>query len=111
MVSGWFCNRLPKRHSVNLHLVIGFVSDKDIHRIFQYMPLKANYYFVRLSVPRTMDETVLASLAHANGYKGQAYSGIKDAFDAVKNAAGKNDLVIITGSNFLVADFLSMRDE
>ena len=74
----------------------------------KYMPEQAVYYFVRLSVPRTMDENELASKAKEYGLKGNAYKNMQDACNAVKAAAGKDDLVIITGSNFLVADFLNM---
>jgi dihydrofolate synthase/folylpolyglutamate synthase len=93
----------------NLHLVIGFVNDKDIHAILKYMPSHASFYFTRLSVPRTMDESELAAEAQHYGYKGKAFVNVKDAFEAVKKKAEINDLVIITGSNFLVADFLTMK--
>ena len=90
-----------------LHLVIGFVNDKDIREILKYMPLKAAYYFTRLSVPRTLDETELAGTARRYRIKGQAYPHVSEAFDAARKNAGNNDLILITGSNFLVADFLA----
>ena len=95
----------------NLHLVLGFVNDKDIREILKYMPSHASFYFTRLSVPRSMDELELAALAQRFGYKGKAFANVKDAFSAVKKKADINDLVIITGSNFLVADFLLMKNE
>jgi dihydrofolate synthase/folylpolyglutamate synthase len=93
-----------------LHLVIGFVNDKDVRQIMKFMPSRATFYFVRLSVPRTMNEMELASLANRYGLKGQAFGGIREATEACMKKAGMNDLVIITGSNFLVADFLTMKN-
>jgi dihydrofolate synthase/folylpolyglutamate synthase len=90
-----------------LHLVIGFVNDKDVHGIMKFLPIRAAYYFVRLSVPRTMDEKEMFLLAAKNGLRGKAYRGIADAYAAVMEKAGKDDLIVITGSNFLVADFLN----
>jgi dihydrofolate synthase / folylpolyglutamate synthase len=91
-----------------LHMVIGFVNDKDVHEILKFMPSRANYYFVRLSVPRTMNEMTLATEAKKYGLKGQTFADIRDAYDAVNRNAAKEDMVIVTGSNFLVADFLSL---
>ena len=93
----------------NLHLVLGFVNDKDIGEILKHMPTHAAYYFVRLSVPRTMDESELATMAQRFGCKGKTFTNIKDAFEDALNQAAINDLVVVTGSNFLVADFLTMK--
>ncbi|HJZ40683.1 MAG TPA: folylpolyglutamate synthase/dihydrofolate synthase family protein [Bacteroidales bacterium] len=95
----------PHEH---LHIILGFVNDKDIHEIFNYLPEEAAFYFTRLSVPRTMSENDLASLANNNGFTGQSFTHVKDAFEAAKEKAGINDLILITGSNFLVADFLTI---
>jgi dihydrofolate synthase/folylpolyglutamate synthase len=95
----------------NLHLVLGFVNDKDIREILKYMPSHASFYFTRLSVPRSMDELELVALAQRYGYRGKSFANVKDAFSAVKEKAAADDLVIITGSNFLVADFLTMSNE
>jgi dihydrofolate synthase/folylpolyglutamate synthase len=92
----------------NLHLIIGFVSDKDVNEILQFMPKKANYYFTRLSVPRTMNENSLAKLASRYQLNGLAYKDITDAFKAAKENAGLHDLIFITGSTFLVGDFLKI---
>jgi dihydrofolate synthase/folylpolyglutamate synthase len=91
-----------------LHMIIGFVNDKDVDGIMKYLPSKANYYFVRLSVPRTMDETELSGIAAGYNLKGDVFSGVSEAYKAAISVAGKEDLVLITGSNFLVADFLSI---
>jgi dihydrofolate synthase / folylpolyglutamate synthase len=91
----------------NLHLVMGFVNDKDIDQIIQYWPKNAFYYFTRLSVPRTMDQHDLVNLALRKGYKGEVFSHVSEALAAAKKKASTDDLLVITGSNFLVADALA----
>jgi len=91
-----------------LHIILGFVSDKDTGSILGFLPADASYYFTRLSVPRTMDEKELASRAHDNGLMGPSFPRIAEAFAAMKKNAGPNDLGLVTGSTFLVADFLRL---
>jgi dihydrofolate synthase/folylpolyglutamate synthase len=92
-----------------LHMIIGFVNDKDIESMLVLLPPKADYYFARLSVPRTMDEKLLESRAYALGIKGTSFISVKEAYANLKDKTGINDLVVITGSTFLVADFLSLN--
>jgi dihydrofolate synthase/folylpolyglutamate synthase len=105
----WVLQQVNDTPFKRLHLIIGFVNDKDTAAILKTMPANALYYFVRLSVPRTMDETVLASQAAHSGLKGHAYSGISGAYEAAIQNAEKEDLIVVTGSNFLVADFLELE--
>jgi dihydrofolate synthase/folylpolyglutamate synthase len=92
-----------------LHMIIGFVNDKDVDSMLSLLPRDADYYFARLSVPRTMDEKVLESKALAAGIKGISFPSVKEAYAGLHDKTGPNDLVVITGSTFLVADFLSMN--
>jgi dihydrofolate synthase/folylpolyglutamate synthase len=93
----------------NLHLVISFVSDKDVHAILSQLPVNARYYFTRSSVPRSMDHHELKQLADRYGLKGESYSGVEKAMQAARVNAGPNDLVLVTGSMFLLADFLVLQ--
>ena len=92
-----------------LHMIIGFVNDKDIESMLLLLPPDAVYYFARLSVPRTLDEKVLESRASALGIKGTSFPSVKEAYSGLKDKTGINDLVVITGSTFLVADFLTLN--
>ncbi|MCF8223020.1 MAG: bifunctional folylpolyglutamate synthase/dihydrofolate synthase [Bacteroidales bacterium] len=94
----------------NLHFILGVVSDKDIAGMLDIMPRNARYYFTKASVPRAMDENKLRSIAAKNLLKGEAYCTVKEAYNAAITNAGKNDLVFIGGSTFIVADFLILTD-
>jgi dihydrofolate synthase / folylpolyglutamate synthase len=90
----------------DLHMVLGFVSDKDISEILKLLPTNAIYYFASADIPRALDERELARYAAEFGLKGSAYSSVEKAFDTAINRAERNDLVFIGGSTFVVAEIL-----
>lgn len=90
----------------NIHMVIGFVSDKDIGSVFPFFPGKAKYYFTRASVPRAMDEKILMSRAREYGLEGTSYNTVDEAYKTARVAAGPDDLIFIGGSTFVVAEVL-----
>jgi dihydrofolate synthase/folylpolyglutamate synthase len=92
-----------------LHLVISFVSDKDVRAILCQLPPDAQYYFTRSSVPRSMDAGDLKKLAASFGLNGESFTTAESAVKAAKAAAGRNDLILICGSMFLLGDFLSLQ--
>ena len=87
-----------------LHFVIGMVNDKDPGKIFKLLPPKATYYFCKPDIPRGMDADELMKKGKTAGLKGRSYSSVKEALTAAKNAAGKDDLVFVGGSTFVVAE-------
>lgn len=89
-----------------LHIVYGCVNDKDYGSILDMLPKDACYYFTRPSVERGLDETTLASTAELHGRHGDSYSDVMSALAAARQASSVTDLIIVTGSIFLVADLL-----
>jgi|LSQX01.1.fsa_nt_gb dihydrofolate synthase/folylpolyglutamate synthase len=96
--------QLVKLPAERIHIVIGFVADKDLSMILPLFPKKASYYFTRASVPRALDEKILKSIAADYGLLGNSFDNVAEALDsAVVNAGGK-DVIFIGGSTFVVAD-------
>jgi len=89
--------------STGLHMVIGFVSDKDLSEILPLLPKKAKYYFTRAEVERALDENLLKMKAGEYGLEGKSYATVKEALAAARTAAATSDLVFVGGSNFIVA--------
>ena len=90
----------------NLHFVYGTVADKDISPVLSLLPKNANYYFCKADIPRGLDAKALKQQAAKHKLKGEAYPSIKDAFRAAKSNAGKKDMVLVSGSVFVVAELL-----
>jgi dihydrofolate synthase/folylpolyglutamate synthase len=87
-----------------LHIVLGFVNDKDLGSVLPLFPTKAIYYFTKAYVPRALDEVKLKSEAAKYGLNGESYPNVKDALDCAKARAERTDLIFIGGSTFIVAE-------
>lgn len=87
-----------------LHFVIGFVKDKDVAAVLQLFPTDASYYFTNAHIPRAMLVAELAEKASLAGLVGNCYDEVNTAIAAAKNNANENDVIMICGSFFLLAE-------
>lgn len=92
---------IPK---VSLHLILGFVNDKDLNSVLPLFPSDAKYYFTKASVPRALNEEMLKAEAARFGLEGDSYPDVKTALDHAMAAAAESDMIFIGGSTFIVAD-------
>ena len=93
------------RHKFDrLHIVLGFVSDKDVGGILEMFPKEASYYFVKPDIPRGMDAEALRKLALERGIDGKTYASVKQGLEAAKSNAEPEDMIFVGGSNFVVAE-------
>ncbi|MEC8830789.1 MAG: folylpolyglutamate synthase/dihydrofolate synthase family protein, partial [Bacteroidota bacterium] len=65
--------QVAKQKFNNLHMVVGFVNDKDVKSVLSLFPKNASYYFVRPNIPRGMDTVKLQELAKEEGVVGDVY--------------------------------------
>ncbi len=87
-----------------LHLVIGFVKDKDVEGILSLLPKTAEYYFTRAKTSRALKENDLADLAKNHGLKGKAFENVNIALKEALTHAAKQDLILVCGSVFLAGE-------
>jgi dihydrofolate synthase / folylpolyglutamate synthase len=99
-------NQLHRISNSVLHMIIGFVNDKDLKSVLPLFPANAIYYFTKASVPRALDEQILMSEAANYGLHGQSYADIKSALTEARNNAKKSDTIFIGGSTFIVAEVI-----
>jgi len=99
-------NQLAKIKYNRLHIVLGFVSDKDLSSVLPLFPGKATYYFTKASVPRALDEKILMAEAAQWNLKGTSFPDVPSAVKAARANASDSDLIFIGGSTFVVADAL-----
>ena len=90
----------------NLHLIYGCVNDKDFHHILRMLPQECTtYYYTQPSVPRGLAVGQLSEAAAELGMAGAAFLHVGEAIAAARRAADpEHDMVLVTGSIFLVAD-------
>jgi len=98
--------QIRNQEFADLHLVIGFVKEKNLEQILPLFPKTAHYYFCRPNIARGLDEESLKARAAEYGLIGNAYSSVDQAFKSALKAAKKTDFVFIGGSTFVVAEIV-----
>lgn len=87
-----------------LHIILGFVKDKNLDAILPLFPKNAEYYFCRPDIPRGLDVEILQQKAKVFGLKGKWYTSVADAYDTALKNADATDFLFIGGSTFTVAE-------
>ncbi|WP_128543426.1 bifunctional folylpolyglutamate synthase/dihydrofolate synthase [Larkinella soli] len=95
---------LTKQQFKNLHIITGFVKDKDLTRVLVLFPFNATYYFCEPTIPRALPSGELAGLFNQNGIFGKVYSDVNEALSEAKRLAGPEDIILITGSTYVIAE-------
>jgi len=108
-VGGWqYLSRRLKSIDGTLHMIIGFVNDKDVSHILEMMPKTARYYLTNAQIERAMPVDQLAKIAAECGLVGEKYPSVEDAYKTALANATPTDTIFIGGSTFIVADLLAL---
>ena len=97
-------HQLQQQRFEDLHIVLGFVKDKNLDSILPLFPKKANYYFAKPNILRGLDVEVLEMNAKEHGLLGSSFESVERAYKAAIKSASKNDFIFIGGSTFTVAE-------
>jgi dihydrofolate synthase/folylpolyglutamate synthase len=99
-------HQIKREDYKKLHIILGFVKGKKVQKLINYLPSDANLYFTSPNLDRGMQ-------------KGELSKNIRKSFNfdenprsqflKVKNIASTDDLIIITGSNFLINDIINEK--
>jgi len=103
---GYVIGQITRIHKNRLHMIIGFVNDKDLSSVLNLFPKDAIYYFTKASVPRALNESILKSEAEKYHLNGGCFPDVKSALTAAEKSASPDDMIFIGGSTFVVADIL-----
>ncbi|MGZ5287274.1 MAG: bifunctional folylpolyglutamate synthase/dihydrofolate synthase, partial [Flavisolibacter sp.] len=87
-----------------LRIVIGMVRDKDVDEVLKMLPPGAQYYFTQSKIPRALDAMQLKQKAAGLNLEGNTYEDVNQALGEALKESAKDDLVIVCGSIFLVAE-------
>jgi dihydrofolate synthase/folylpolyglutamate synthase len=97
-------SHLDQLHYRQLHIVLGMVKDKDIDKVLALLPKNAVYYFTQAHIPRALDKHQLQTQAQAFHLSGMVFENVNLALKRAFDSASPNDIVIVCGSIFLVAE-------
>ena len=98
--------QLNEESYVELHVVLGFVNDKNLESVLSLFPKKARYYFCKPKIDRGLDANDIKDEALIYGLNGQVYSSVYEAYSTALKEASSSDLIYIGGSSFVVAEVL-----
>ena len=90
-----------------LHLVLGFMADKDVQTMLKMMPKKARFYFTQAQTSRSMSAEELRNQAREIGLNGRIYNNVADAYEKAKYKASPYCTVYVGGSMYVLAELLT----
>lgn len=85
-----------------LHIIYGTSADKDAQAIVQLFPADAKLYFTEFTNERSMKAEALKQL----NPKAQVFTAAQEALTCAKENANPYDLILVTGSFFLLGDLV-----
>lgn len=88
----------------NLFFVLGMSKDKDVGAVLTLFPKEAQYIFCEAHIPRAMSAEELGRKARIFGLEGEVVPDVNQALKKALSIAGKDDLVFVGGSTFVVAE-------
>lgn len=102
---------LQQQHQCDLHIVFGMVNDKDVDVVLPLLPANAAFYFTqahtRRAIPAAELQAMWRTLHHElPDTRSGAYNDVPAAVAAALAAAGKQSVVFIGGSNYVVGEAL-----
>lgn len=106
--SGWeqMLQQLKRQKYDKLHMVLGFMADKDVATMLKKLPKDAQYYFTQAQTSRSMSAEDLQKAASKSGLHGNAYIKVEEALEAARKASRAKDLIYVGGSMYILAELL-----
>ena len=111
-VGAWEMNKrllsFESGHHEHTHIVIGISNDKDVDGMLSLLPTDATYYFTQAHSKRAFKAEEIANRGTSLGLQGQTYPSVAFAVKEALKKASPNDLILVTGSTFVVAEALEL---
>jgi dihydrofolate synthase/folylpolyglutamate synthase len=80
------------------------VKDKEVEKVLSLLPKTASYYFTQAAIPRALPSLELQAKAATLDLHGEAFENVNIALKQARFFAQPDDLIIVCGSIFLVAE-------
>ena len=90
-------------------VVLGLVRDKDAVEMVRCLKkLTNNVITVNLPSERGLSTAELGDLCRSEGFRVTVVETAREALDMVRGTAGKNDLILVTGSFYLAGEVMGL---
>jgi len=98
--------QLEDQNYNELHMVLGFVNDKNLNNVLPLFPIDAHYYFCRPNIERGLNEQELLKRAQQFELKGEVFNSVNEAYQTALKRSAREDLIFVGGSAFVVAEIV-----
>ena len=92
-----------------LIFVMGFIKGRDIKKIFSILPPEAFYFISQPSIERAYPVEKIRSKLKSFNLKIVYSETLNDAYFKALNLSSKDDLIILTGSNFIAQELIDLN--
>ncbi len=96
--------QIKKINYKQLHIITGFMADKNVEKALAQFPKHAQFYFTQAQLPRAMAANKVKEIASSVSLQGNAFANVNLAIADAKNKANANDVILICGSFFILAE-------
>ena len=100
-------NSIPKFK----HIILGFVSEKNINEVLQILPANATFYFAKPNNNRGRHPQDYEDLLKKSKIIYKIFDTVQEAYLFAKQQLKKEEMIFIGGSNFVVGEFLEKNLE
>ena len=97
-------NELSKISYNKIYILLSFVKGKEIKNFIRHLPKKSNFYFTTLKIERSM------GIKEIKSNLGEIINFDEDpqrAYSKIKTEASKDDLILVTGSNYIAKEIFN----
>ena len=105
------CHTTLHNATPTLHIILGMVNDKDIDTVLGLLPEEAVYYFTQPASARALPAEQLQQKwlsLHPDHTSNSSFALVREALEAVQEAATADDIIFIGGSNYVVGEVLRL---
>jgi dihydrofolate synthase/folylpolyglutamate synthase len=87
-----------------IYVLLSFVKGKKIKDLIRHLPEGSNIYFTSLKIERSMDlEEINLNFSESIKFD----ENPKRIFNNIKNESSKDDLILVTGSNYIAKEIFN----
>ena len=105
----YICKHLRTLKYKNLHLVMGFVIGRDVKELISLFPSKSKFYLSAPDLDRAFPIENLKLNLSDSPFDINYFESIPLAYKKALNIITKNDLLLVCGSTFVVAEVLALE--
>jgi dihydrofolate synthase/folylpolyglutamate synthase len=98
---------LQKLEFDHLHLIMGFVKGKKVVDLISLFPSEASFYLSSPKIDRAIPLSTLKAELTGSSKNIDFFPTVIDALNKARSSANTNDLILVCGSTFVVAEVLS----